>query len=154
GEEQTQVVVDLGDRAHGRSRIARGGFLLDRYRGRKALDRIDVGLLHLFKELTRVGRQRLDVAALALGVNRVESKRRFAGAGEPGDNDQAIARDLEIDVLEIVLARTLDDDSIGHSAYAAPLRALLSRPNAARHAYSIAAIMLDGLATPLPAMSK
>ena len=39
------------------------------------VDQIDVGLLHLLEELPRVGRQRFDVAPLALGVNRVERQR-------------------------------------------------------------------------------
>ena len=118
-EEQAQVVVDFGDGADGRARIARGGLLLDRDRGREPLDRIDVRLFHLLEELARVRRQRFDVAALALGVNRVEGERRLARAGEAGDYDQAVARNLEIDVLEIVLARAFDDDSIGHRSYAA-----------------------------------
>ena len=33
-EQQAQVVIDLGDRAHRRAGIVRGGFLLDRNRGR------------------------------------------------------------------------------------------------------------------------
>ena len=153
-EQQAQVVVDFGDRADGRARIARGGLLLDRNRGRQALDRIDVGLFHLLEELARIRRQRFDVAALALGVNRVEGERGFARARESGDHDQPVARNLEIDVLEIVLARALDDDSIGHRSYAAARRAIFSRLTAARHAYSIAAIMLEGFATPFPAMSN
>ena len=151
-KQQAQVVVNLGDSANSRARIARGGLLLDRDRGRQPFDRIDVGLLHLLEELARVGRQRFDIAALPFGVNRVEGERGFAGAREPGDHNQAIARNLEIDILEIVLARALDDDSIGHRFYAAR-RAVLS-PTAARHAYSIAAIMLDGFAIPFPAMSN
>jgi len=71
-EQHAQVVVDLGDGAHGGSRVLAGGLLLDRDRGRQPLDRVDLGLLHLLEELPRVGGQRLDVAALALGVDRVE----------------------------------------------------------------------------------
>ncbi len=42
--------------------------------GEQAADVIDVGLLHLAQELARVARQRLDVAALALGVEGVEGE--------------------------------------------------------------------------------
>ena len=108
--EQAQVVVDLGDRADRRARVARAGLLLDRDRRRQPLDRVDVGLAHLVEELARVGRQRLDVAALPLGVDRVERERRLARARQPGDDDQLVARDLDVDVLEVVLARALDDD--------------------------------------------
>ncbi len=110
--QQPQVVVDLGHRADGRARVARGRLLVDRDRRREALDRVDVGLLHQPEELARVGRQRLDVAALPLGVDRVEGKARLARAGEPGDHDQRVARQLDVDVLEVVLAGAGDDDLV------------------------------------------
>ncbi len=114
--EQPQVVVDLGHRADGRARVARGRLLVDRDRRREPLDRVDVGLLHQAEELARVGGERLDVAPLALGVDRVEGKARLAGARKPGDHDQRVARQLNVDVLEVVLPRPGDDDSLrsGH----------------------------------------
>ena len=45
--QQAQVVVDLGDRADRRPRVARRRLLVDRDRRRQALDRVDVGLVHL-----------------------------------------------------------------------------------------------------------
>jgi len=72
--EQTQVVVDLGDGADRRARVAGRRLLVDGDGRREALDRVDVGLVHLPQELTRVGRERLDVAALALGVDGVEGE--------------------------------------------------------------------------------
>ena len=81
-EEQAQVVVDLGDRADGRARVVARRLLLDRDRRRQALDQVDVGLFHELQELPRVGRQRLDVAALAFGVERVERERGLARAGQ------------------------------------------------------------------------
>ena len=45
--------------------------------GRQAADVIDVGLRQLAEELPGVARQDLDVAALALGVDRVERERDF-----------------------------------------------------------------------------
>jgi hypothetical protein len=64
GEEQPEVVVDLGDRADRRPRVGPGRLLLDRDGRRQAVDEIDVRLLHLLEELAGVGRQRLDVAPL------------------------------------------------------------------------------------------
>jgi ribosomal protein L21 len=64
------------------------------------------------QELPRVGRQRLDVAALALGVDGVEGQRRLARAGQAGDHDQLVARQVEIDVLQVVGARTADADGV------------------------------------------
>ena len=78
--EQAQVVVDLGHRADRRARVARGRLLVDRDRRREPLDRVDVGLLHQAEELARVGGERLDVAPLPLGVDRVEGKARLARA--------------------------------------------------------------------------
>ena len=101
--EQAQVVVDLGHGADRRARVARGRLLVDRDRRREPLDRVDVGLLHQAEELARVGRERLDVAALPLGVDRVEGKARLAGAREPGDHDQRVPGQLDVDVLEVVL---------------------------------------------------
>src|SRR5439155_1355051 len=100
-----------------RPRVLRSRLLLDRDRGRQPLDRVHLGLLHLLEELARIGRERLDVAALALGIDRVEGQRRFSGPREPRDDDELVARDLEIDVLEVVLAGAPDDDPVaGHVA--------------------------------------
>ena len=102
GEQQAKVVVDFGDRADGRSGIRRGRFLLDRDGGRQAVDEVDVRLLHLLEKLARVGRERLDVAALPLGVDGVEGQRGLPGAGQTGNHDQPIARQVDIDVAEVV----------------------------------------------------
>jgi hypothetical protein len=110
--EQPQVVVDLGHGADRRARVARGRLLVDRDRRREAFDRVDVRLLHQAEELARVGGQRLDVAALPLGVDRVEGETRLARAGEPGDHDQRVAGQLDVDVLEVVLTGTGDGDSL------------------------------------------
>ena len=111
--EKPHVVVDLRDGAHGRARIAGRGLLLDGDRRGQAVDLIHVRLLHHFQELARIGGEGLHVATLALGVDRVERKRGLARAGEPGEHHQLIARDLDVDVLEIVLARAADGDHAG-----------------------------------------
>ena len=77
-EQQPQVVVDLGDGPDRRARVARGALLVDRDRRRQAVDLVDVRLLHLPEELAGVGAQALDVAALALGVDRVEGEAALA----------------------------------------------------------------------------
>ena len=114
--EQAQVVVDLGDGAHGGPRIRTGGLLLDRDRRGEPLDRIDVGFLHEPEELPGIGGERLDVAALAFGEDRVERERRLAATRQPGDDRQLIPGDRDVDVLEIVLAGTAYDQGVtGHS---------------------------------------
>src|SRR4029453_19050592 len=54
------------------------------------------------------------VAALALGVDRVERERRLARTRETGEHDQPLARQLELDVLEVVLSRATDADGLAH----------------------------------------
>ena len=108
-EQQPHVVVDLGDRADRRARVADAVLLADGDRRADAVDRVDVGLLHPLEELARVGRQRLDVAALPFGVDRVEGERRLARAADAGDDDQPAGGQRDVDVLQVVRARALDD---------------------------------------------
>ena len=111
--EQPHIVVDLGDRADGRARVARGSFLLDGDGRRQPVDMVDIRLLHHVEELPRVGRQRLDIASLAFGVDRVEGERALARARQPGDHHELLARQLERDVLEVVLSRAANGDEFG-----------------------------------------
>src|SRR5699024_1567848 len=90
--QQPQIVVHLGDRAHGRARVAVRGLLVDRDRGREALDEVDVGLGHLPEELARVRADGLDVAALALAEARVRRPGRAAGPLLAGPAGQMLAR--------------------------------------------------------------
>ena len=76
--------------------------------GRQALDVVDIGLFHEAEELAGVGRERLNVTALALGVDGVKGEGTFAGAGDAGDDDELIAWDGHVNVLEAVLTRALD----------------------------------------------
>ena len=72
GEQQAEIVVDLGDGPHRRTRIRPGGPLLDGDGRRQAVDLIDVGLFDLLEELAGVCGQRLDVAPLTFRVEGVE----------------------------------------------------------------------------------
>ena len=108
--QEAQVVVDFGDRADGRARVLARRLLLDGDGRRQAVDLVDVRLLHLLEELPGVGRERLDVAPLPFGVDRVEGERRLARAGQAGDDHQPVAGDGEVDVLQVVLAGAAHDD--------------------------------------------
>ena len=119
GEEEAEVVVDLGDGAHGRAGVARGRLLVDGDRGREPVDRVEVGLVHLAEELPRVAREALDVATLALGVDRVEGEARLARARQPRDHDELVAGDVDVHVGEVVLAGAADD--YGVVCHAGPL---------------------------------
>ena len=101
--EEAHVVIDFRDRAHRRARIARGGFLLDGNGRRQAVDLIDIRLLHHLKELPRVSREAFNIAALAFGIDRVKRQRGLARARQAGDDDQFVARQVDGNVLEVVL---------------------------------------------------
>ncbi len=111
--QEPHIVVDLGDGADRGARIARGSLLLDGDRRRQPVDMIDVRLLHHVEELAGIGGERFHVAALALGIDGVEGEARFAGAGEAGDDHEPLARKIERDVLEVVLAGAADGDELG-----------------------------------------
>ena len=137
-EQQAEVVVDLGDRADGRARVAAGALLVDRDRRRQAVDLVDVRLLHLAEELAGVRAQALDVAPLALGVDRVEREAGLAAAGQAGDDDEPVAREGDRDVLQVVFARAAHDELVlGHErsladdrAFRTGVRASRARPRA------------------------
>ena len=103
-EQQAQVVVDLGDRAHGGARVPAGGFLLDGDRGGQPLEQVHVRLVHLAEELAGIGGQRFHVAALSLGVEGVKGQGGLARAGQAGENDEFVAGQVNRDVLQVVHA--------------------------------------------------
>src|SRR5580698_11455453 len=80
--EQAEVVVDLGGGGDGGARVARLVLLLDGDGGGEAVHVVDVGLFDALEKLARVGGERFDVAALALGVDGVEGERGLAGAAD------------------------------------------------------------------------
>ncbi len=120
GIQQPQVVVYLGDRAHCRAGIVRGRLLFDGDGRGQTFDRVDVRLFHHRQELTGVGGQGLHVAPLSLGINRVECQRRLAGTRKTGQYDESIARQVEIDILQIVGPGTPDADILHVTDYYTP----------------------------------
>ena len=82
---------------------------------------LDVRLLHHLQELAGVGREALDVAALPLGIDGVEGEARFARARQAGDDRQALARDVDVDALEVVLARAADGNVSQHRLVSVPV---------------------------------
>ena len=83
--------------------VGRPALLLQRHRGRQPVDRVHLGHGHLMEQPPGVGRDRLEIPPLRLGVERAEGQRRFARAGDAGEDHQGVARNLDVDVLEIVL---------------------------------------------------
>jgi len=67
---------------------------------------LDIRLLHHLQKLARISGERFDVAALPLGINGIESEAGLAGAGQARNDDELVARQVDIDALEIMVART------------------------------------------------
>ena len=122
GKEKPQVIVNLRGGGDGRARVAAGGALLDGDGRREPLDEVHIRLLHLVEKLPRIDGKALHVAALALRVEGVESQARFAGAAQAGNDHQLLARNLQGEVLEIVLAGARDFYNLGRHL------AILNRP--------------------------
>ena len=83
GIEQTKIVVDFGNRPDGRARAAAGSLLLDGDGRAQAVDRIYIRPFHLVEKLPRIGREGLNIAPLAFGIDRIEGQRRLARTAEP-----------------------------------------------------------------------
>ena len=112
GEQQAQVVVDLGDGADGGTGVRPGGLLLDGNRGGETVDQVDVRFLDLLEKLAGIGRQRFHVTPLPFGIDRVEGQRRLARPGQAGHHDETVARQTDVDALQIVDAGSPYFDTI------------------------------------------
>ena len=114
-EQKLQVVVQLRHRAHGGAAGAHGIGLVNSNGGRHALHLVDRWLVHAVEKLARVGAEGLHVAALAFGVQGVKHQAGFARATGAGDHGELAGADVQVQVLEVVLACTADtDQSLGH----------------------------------------
>ena len=109
-EQQLQVIVEFGHRADGGARGAHRIRLVDGDGRRNAVDAVHRGLVHAIEELARVRRERFDVTPLALGVQRVEHQRRLARAGHARHHHEFLQRNIEVEILQIVLTRAAHDD--------------------------------------------
>ena len=99
GVKQPHVVVDFRGCGDGGAGVAGGVFLLDGDGWSEAIDEVNVWFFNTFQELAGVGGERLDVAALAFGVDGVEGEGGFAGAGDTGDDGELSVRDVATYVL-------------------------------------------------------
>ena len=85
--------------------------------GGDAVDPLGIGLLEPLEELPGVGRKALDIAALSLGVERVQRQAALAAAAEAAQHDQLPVGEVQVNRLEVVdlnpsqhnMARTAHD---------------------------------------------
>ena len=104
GVEETDKIVYLGDGAYRGAGIFVGGFLLDGDDGAETVDAVDIGTLDVADKVTCVGREGLHVAPLAFGMDGVESQTGFAAAAKACENHKLVARNVDVDVLQVVFA--------------------------------------------------
>lgn len=110
--EHAHVVVDLGDGAHGRARIATGRFLINRDGGGQAFDRVKLGLFHLTDKLSGISGKGFDIATLPFCKDGIKSQAGFSRPGHPGDDHKFLLGQIQVDVLEVMLPGALDLDAI------------------------------------------
>ena len=78
--------------------LGRPAPLLQRDGRRQPGDLLHVRGADLLQQPPGVRRDRLEVAALRLGVQRAEGERGLAGAGDAGEGDQRVAGEVDVDV--------------------------------------------------------
>ena len=102
GKEQTEIIVNLGSGTNGRTRVLVGGLLLDADDRTQTGNLIYIRALHIAQEVAGIGRESLYVAALSLGKDGIESQRRLARTRKSGYHGEGVARNLNINILEVV----------------------------------------------------
>ena len=117
GEQQLQMVVQLRHRAHRGAAGAHGVGLVDGNGRGHALDLVHGRFVHAVQKLARIGAEGFHVAALAFGIQRVKNQARLARATGARDHREFTGADVQIQVLEVVLACAADSDqSLGHGS--------------------------------------
>src|SRR4051812_9955907 len=120
-------MVHLGQRAHSRLAPAAAGALFDRDRWRDAEDCIDIRARGRLHELAGGGVQGVEIAPLPFGEQDVEGERGLARPRDTGDDRETPARDVDVDVLEVVLARLVNPYCVAEVLPYGLLRAALDR---------------------------
>ena len=127
-EQQLQMVVQFGHGADCGARRAHRVGLVDGDGRRNTLHLVHRRLVHTVQKLPGVSGERLDVTALPFGEQGIENQAGLARPAGAGDHRQFAGADVEVEVLEVVLARSADaDDSLGHCVVALVCEAKHSR---------------------------
>ena len=100
--EQTQKIIDLRSRAHGRTRILIGRLLLNGDDRAQSRDLIHVRALHVTQEVTGIGREGFHITTLSLREEGIKRQRRFTTSAHTGDDRQLATWNLYINILQIV----------------------------------------------------
>ena len=110
GKEQAKKMINFCHRRDGRFAAAARDALLDRDTRRQTFDKIDIRFLELLDELPSVRRHRIEKSPLPFREKNIERERGFSRTAQAGDDDHLVARNFDVDVLEIVFARAINRD--------------------------------------------
>ncbi|MNE31546.1 hypothetical protein D3C80_1251200 [compost metagenome] len=113
GVEHADRTGQGGHAAHRGTCTRRAALLLQGHGRGQAFDGVDVRHADLVDQAPGIGRDRFEVAALGFGVEGGEGQRGFARAGHAGEHHQCVTGNIDIDVLEVVLAGATDADEAG-----------------------------------------
>ena len=114
-EQEFEMIVQLRHGAHGGAAGTHRVGLVDGDGRGHALYLVHSGLVHAVQELAGIGTEGFHVAALAFGVQGVEHQAGLARAAGARHHRQLAGADVQVQVLQIVLACAADaDDSLGH----------------------------------------
>ena len=119
-EQQLQMVVQLGHRADRAAAGAHRIRLVDGDGRRHAIHPVHRRAVHTLEELPRIGAEGLDVAPLPFGIERVEHQAGLARTRRPGDHRHLAGADVEVQVLQVVLACAANADEAGRHVAAEP----------------------------------
>ena len=111
-KEQTQTVVELGHGAKGRAYAWHTRALMQRERRRHVQHFIHLSVLGLGEPSAGIGAERLQVTARALGIKNPQRQRTLARPRHAGNAHEPSQRDIDIDVLKVMDARTAHLDSL------------------------------------------
>ena len=112
GEHQPQTVQQLGAGAKRAADTRHTGALVQGQRGRNIQHLVHIRAGRLGHAPPRIGGKRLQIAAGPFGIQYAERQRRFARPGHPGDADDAVQRDIDVDVFQVVHTRAAHPDGL------------------------------------------
>src|SRR5690242_15897848 len=105
-------MIDLRQSGDGAFTSATARALLDGDCWWNTVNRIHIGTRRRLYELARIGVHGFEIAPLALIKENIERERRFPRARDACNDRESIARDLDIDALEVVLAGIVNDHRV------------------------------------------
>ena len=102
GVEETQEVGDFSNGSDGGPGVVAGGFLFYGDDGAEALYAFYLGLVEDPHKVLGVGREGVQIAALAFGVDGVECQGALAAAADARNYRKRAARDIHVHVLQVM----------------------------------------------------